>query len=96
MRKDLLSLLLAALSMSAFAQSADRGRGQPLQKTTFQTSSPWIPQIDVRSDMAIVYGTGDRKGLSFEQRLQSWRDHGYQTAFMTGIAWGAYFAYFLG
>lgn len=96
MRKDLLSLLLAALSMSAFAQSADRGRGQPLQKTTFQTSSPWIPQIDVRSDMAIVYGTGDRKGLSFEQRLQSWRDHGYQTAFMTGIAWGAYFDYFLG
>jgi hypothetical protein len=66
------------------------------EKTAFQTSSGWIPQIDVRSDMAIVYGTGDRKGLTFEQRVQSWRDHGYQIAFMTGIAWGAYFDYFLG
>lgn len=96
MRRDLLSFLLAALSVSAFAQTADPGRGQPLQKTAFQTSSPWIPEIDVRSDMAIVYGTGDRKGLTFEQRLQSWRDHGYRTAFMTGIAWGGYFDYFLG
>ena len=66
------------------------------QKTAFQTSSPWIPEIDVRSDMAIVYGVNDRKGTSFEQRVQSWRDRGYQIAFMTGIAWGQYFDYFLG
>jgi len=26
----------------------------------------------------------------------SWRDHGYQTAFMTGIAWGSYDDFFLG
>jgi len=66
------------------------------QKTAFQTGSPWIPQIDVRSDMAIVYGTNDRPDYTFEQRVQSWRDHGYQTAFMTGIAWGNYADYFLG
>ena len=66
------------------------------EKTAFQTSSPWIPQIDVRSDMAIVYGVNDRPGLTFEQRVQSWRDHGYYAAFMTGIAWGGYFDYFLG
>jgi hypothetical protein len=66
------------------------------QKTAFQTASPWIPQIDVRADEAIVYGTNDHKGMTFEQRVQSWRDHGYQIAFMTGIAWGAYFDYFLG
>src|ERR1019366_5998178 len=64
------------------------------QKTTFQTSSPWIPQIDVRSDMAIVYGVNDRKGSTFEQRVQSWRDRGYTIAFMTGIAWGQYYDYF--
>ena len=29
------------------------------EKTAFQTASPWIPQIDVRSDIAIVYGAGD-------------------------------------
>lgn len=66
------------------------------EKTAFQTSSPWIPQIDVRSDVAIVYGAGDRPDMTFEQRVQSWRDHGYQTSFMTGIAWGQYEDYFLG
>jgi len=92
MKRQIVSAILLLLSMAAFPQAHDN----PAEKTAFQTSSPWIPQIDVRSDMAIVYGTGDRKGLSFEQRLQSWRDHGYQPAFMTGIAWGEYFDYFLG
>ena len=59
----------------------------PKEKTAFQTSSPWMPQIDVRSDIAIVYGAGNRPGMTFEQRVKSWRDKGYQTDFMTGIAW---------
>ncbi len=25
------------------------------EKTAFQTGSPWIPEIDVRSDIAVVY-----------------------------------------
>lgn len=66
------------------------------EKTAFQTGSPWRPEIDVRSDIAIVYGAGDRKNLTFEQRVQGWRDHGYKTHFMTGIAWGEYQDYFLG
>jgi len=66
------------------------------QNTAFQTGSPWIPQIDVRSDIAIVYGAGDRPGMTFEQRVKSWKDHGYKTDFMTGIAWGSYDDYFLG
>lgn len=66
------------------------------EKTVFQTGSPWIPEIDVRSDAAIVYGAGDRKGLSFGDRVKSWRDKGYTTQFMTGIAWGQYPDYFLG
>src|ERR1700754_3134828 len=84
--RTLCLLVSLALSANILAQ----------QKTTFQTSSPWIPQIDVRSDMAIVYGVNDRKGTTFEQRVQSWRDRGYTTAFMTGIAWGQYYDYFLG
>jgi hypothetical protein len=87
MKKQFIFIGLLTISLAGLAQ---------LQKTTFQTSSQWIPQIDVRSDMAIVYGTNDRKGVTFEQRVQSWRDHGYQIAFMTGIAWGTYFDYFLG
>jgi hypothetical protein len=96
MKKTTLLCSLLALVCTAFAQKYDSTKEHPRQKTTFQTSSPWIPQIDVRSDMAIVYGTNDRKGETFEQRVQSWRDKGYQTAFMTGIAWGSYFDYFLG
>ena len=86
MKKYCLLVSLAFLSIHVLAQ----------QKTTFQTSSPWIPQIDVRSDMAIVYGVNDRKGSTFEQRVRSWRDRGYNIAFMTGIAWGQYYDYFLG
>ena len=83
-----------ALSLTVYAQ---KSKSTDLkEKTAFQTSSPWIPEIDVRSDIAIVYGSNDRPGLTFEQRVQSWRDHGYQTHFMTGIAWGDYKDYFLG
>lgn len=90
MRKILLTCSLAAMVAGAWAQTA------PKQKTAFQTSSPWMPEIDVRSDIAIVYGVNDRKGMTFEQRVKTWRDHGYQTQFMTGIAWGSYEDYFLG
>jgi len=66
------------------------------EKTAFQTSHAWIPEIDVRSDIAIVYGVSERGGVTFEDRVRSWRDHGYQVHFMTGIAWGQYDDYFLG
>jgi hypothetical protein len=71
------------------------------EKTAFQTSSPWISEIDVRSDIAIVYGingnpSDNSKKITFEERVKSWKDHGYKTHFMTGIAWGAYEDYFLG
>jgi hypothetical protein len=83
-------------SCSLFAQQNDQATGQLPQKTAFQTSSPWMPEIDVRSDIAIVYGANDRAGMTFEERVKSWRDHGYQVNFMTGIAWGQYYDYFLG
>lgn len=92
MKKIILACGLLTASFACFAQKAPVDS----QKTAFQTSSPWIPQIDVRSDVAIVYGTNDRKGQTFEQRVRSWRDRGYQVDFMTGIAWGQYYDYFLG
>jgi len=85
-----------AVYCTAFAQKYNPANEHLRQKTAFQTSVPWMPQIDVRSDVAIVYGVNDNNGMKFEQRVQSWRDRGYQTAFMTGIAWGSYFDYFLG
>jgi hypothetical protein len=88
--------LFSFASASMRAQSVSPYSGHLQDKTAFQTSSPWIPEIDTRSDMAIIYGVNDRKGSTFEQRVQSWRDRGYYTAFMTGIAWGQYYDYFLG
>jgi hypothetical protein len=84
------------LSFSIHAQSYDPSKENPGQKTTFQTAHAWIPEIDVRSDAAIVYGVSERGQETFEDRVKSWRDRGYQTDFMTGIAWGQYFDYFLG
>jgi hypothetical protein len=50
----------------------------------------------------MVYGVGgnpsDRRPgrLTFEERVQSWRERGYTVHFMTGIAWGSYQDYFTG
>ena len=96
MRKSILFCSLLSFSLGGFAQQYDSNTEHPRQKTAFQTSSPWIPQIDVRSDMAIVYGVNEGGRTSFEERVKSWRDRGYQPAFMTGIAWGQYYDYFLG
>ena len=65
-------------------------------KTNFQTAESWKPETDVRADAVMVYGTLDKKGVTFEQRIQSWRDKGYRAEFMTGVAWGDYQDYFLG
>jgi hypothetical protein len=95
--KNLLSLyIILAFALGSNAQSMKAGSTSSKEKTAFQTSGPWKPVTDVRADIAIVYGANDRKGLTFEQRVQSWRDRGYKTHFMTGIAWGEYKDYFTG
>ncbi|MEH6406219.1 MAG: hypothetical protein V7767_02975, partial [Leeuwenhoekiella sp.] len=71
------------------------------EKTAFQTSSKWIPEIDTRADIAIIYGVNGNpsdknKMETFENRAKSWQNRGYTTHFMTGIAWGSYQDYFLG
>lgn len=85
---------LAFFCVGSFAQNEK-------SKTVFQTSRAWSPTIDNRADAAIVYGVGGNpsdksKRVSFEERVKSWRDRGYATQFMTGIAWGEYQDYFMG
>ena len=87
MRRTLLVVLLFALAQSLSAQR---------EKTSFQTLSPWKPTTDIRSDVVMVYGAGDYPEISFQDRVQSWRDHGYATHFMTAIAWGSHKDYFSG
>jgi hypothetical protein len=96
----LICVLLAVLWMMS-CQSLQI-QDTPREKTAFQTSGQWKPVTDVRADVAIVYGAGDRRAsnnrpeMTFEERVQTWRDRGYITHFMTGIAWGNYQDYFTG
>ena len=63
-------------------------------KTTFQTSQGWRPTLDNRADAVMVYGVISPESL--QERVASWREKGYETHFMTGIAWGGYQDYFTG
>jgi hypothetical protein len=87
--------LLTMLLMASCGQAQTTDTSNP-EKTIFQTSSAWRPTIDVRADVVLVYGTNDSKDMTFEERVQSWRDRGYTTHYMTGIAWGDYVDYFTG
>jgi hypothetical protein len=101
-KKTIVLFLFIALALYAYPQPPQKTielQNVSAEKTTFQTSNPWKRVTDVRADVAIVYSVKDHhaKGdLTFEQRVQSWRDKGYTTHFMTGIAWGEYQDYFTG
>ena len=69
---------------------------QAQEKTTFQTAAQWKYATDIRSDIVMVYGANDRSDMTFRRRVESWRERGYTTHFMTGIAWGDYQDYFTG
>ena len=87
-------------SLTLFCVMACTGPVRDSVKTTFQSSRAWSPAIDNRADAVMVYGVGgnpsDPTGNSVEERLASWRERGYVTHFMTGIAWGGYKDYFTG
>ncbi len=94
-----LSITIFLAAMTAIQSNAQKPDQKNREKTAFQTSNPWKPVTDVRADVAIVYSVKDHHGnggTSFEKRVQSWRDRGYITHFMTGIAWGEYQDYFTG
>lgn len=65
---------------------------QHLERTCFQTSRPWSPQGNLRSDVALVYGIDK----SLPDRVSQWRQRGYRVHLMTGVAWGEYQDYLYG
>lgn len=97
-KRTILVLSFATLSGALLCQSS--GNQTNPEKTVFQTSQSWKPTIDNRGDAAIIYGVGgnpsDNRKQKFEDRVNSWRERGYKTHFMTGIAWGEYKDYFTG
>lgn len=91
-------IVLGALSVLC-ASCVSSKKADDYPKTTFQTTSAWKSSIDVRADAVIVYGMDNHRApvqVSFEDRINSWREKGYRTDFMTGMAWGGYEDYFSG
>jgi len=66
--------------------------GQNLERTVFQTSSTYSDRINLRADVAIVYGFD----AGMPGRVKAWRDRGYKVHLMTGVAWGEYQDYVYG
>ena len=88
MTRELFStiLLIVASLFSADVQSEEMER----DFTCFQTVSQYLPELDIGSDVAIVYGVDG----SFSDRVALWREKGYTASMMTGIAWGGYGDYY--
>lgn len=59
---------------------------QRLEHTSFQSCENYKPSIDIKSDVAMVYGVN----ASMPKRIKIWRDEGYIIHVMTGVAWGQY------
>lgn len=100
--KKILPLVFLALCLSNCNEQPQKAQSvHDNVKTTFQTSVEWKPSLDNRADAVMVYGVGGNpsdksKKKSVEERILSWKERGYITHFMTGIAWGEYQDYFTG
>src|SRR4051812_31130874 len=67
-------------------------RPQSDERLSFQSHDPYRPPEHLNADIAMVYGI-DR---SLPERMKTWRDKGYTTHVMTGVAWGEYQDYYFG
>ena len=88
----LVALALPTLSAQDLPPAFPADPAQTLERTCFQTSQPWSPQGNLRSDVALVYGIDK----SLPERVESWRKRGYRVHLMTGVAWGEYQDYLYG
>jgi len=76
--------------MVAVGGALVRGEDTVRDDTCFQVYAPYSPEIDIGSDVAIVYGVNS----TFASRVAQWREKGYAVSMMTGIAWGDYADYY--
>lgn len=62
-----------------------------LARTGVQDIAPWRPETDIQCDFVMVYGTDH-----LEERIRTWKEHGYEIHLMTGVSWGEYQDYLYG
>lgn len=67
-------------------------RGREEIRTGFQEIEPWSPDIDLQTDFVMVYGLNE----SLEERMEKYKEQGYQVHLMLGCAWGNYKDYLHG
>lgn len=60
-------------------------------KTSLQTAASWHPELDLRTDVAVIYYTQD-----YASKISQWRTKGYVVHFMMGVSHGDYKEYFDG
>lgn len=91
----LLPVLLAWLPCTTHAADAPDFIHDPLEvleRTCFQTGGAYADHVNLRSDVAVVYGID----AGLPARIQTWRDRGYRIHVMTGVSWGNYQDYLYG
>jgi hypothetical protein len=87
-----ITVVIPLLSVGADLAPFPEDPAQHLERTSFQTSQPWSPRGNLRSDVAMVYGIDK----TLAERVKSWRDRGYRVHLMTGVSWGSYQDYLYG
>lgn len=91
----MLTIPLSILALSAVMHQtpADiQDPGQKKERTVFQTGNTYSDRVNLRADVAIVYGFDP----DMPNRVKAWRDRGYIVHLMTGVAWGEYQDYYFG
>lgn len=61
-------------------------------RTGYQEVKGWAPELDLQCDFVMAYGFDDTLG----ERIQKFREKGYEVCLMTGCAWGTYDDYLSG
>jgi hypothetical protein len=84
--------IMPAKRITSTSETRPADPKQALERTSFQTSSPWEAGLHLGSDVAICYGVGPDIG----ERIAGWRAQGYRVHLMTGVSWGEYQDYLYG
>jgi hypothetical protein len=91
--KALYIAIAAALLMTGQAEAQMlKDPNQHQERTSFQNYGAYDPRIDIKSDVAMVYGIDK----NLPQRIETWQKEGYIIHVMTGVAWGDYGDYLNG
>jgi hypothetical protein len=89
----LLRTIALALSIAAAMLVRPFAAERPAEELLgFQTSGPWSPRSNLNADVAMVYGIGPRMPANIE----TWKQRGYTSHVMAGVAWGQYQGYLNG